>query len=78
MFLFPEFFLLKPSKTTFNQAGMNGDAFSIKAPEECSKKFVAALRGKFLTRGNILRLRFFVLKRFWGASIEKVSPLRLI
>ena len=43
----------------FHQAGMNGDAFSIKTPMECSKKFAATLRGKFLTRGNVLRIFFF-------------------
>ena len=37
---------------------MNGDTFSIKAPKECSKKFAATLRGKFLTRENVLRFLF--------------------
>ena len=31
-----------------DQAGMNGDAFSIKAPKECSEKLAATLRGKSL------------------------------
>ena len=35
---------------------MNGDTLSIKAPKECPKKFAAALQGKFLTRGNVLRI----------------------
>ena len=57
---------------------MNGDTFSIKAPKECSKKFVAIFKGRFLTRGDVPRI-FFVLSRFWGASIErKVSPLKLL
>ena len=30
---------------------MNGDTFSIKAPKECSKKFAATFKGKFLTIG---------------------------
>ena len=50
------------------QAGMNGDVFSIKAPKECSKKFVATLRGKFLTRGNVLRIFFLFLEDF-GAPL---------
>ena len=33
---------------------MNGDAFSIKAPKECSKKFVATLKVKCLTREHVL------------------------
>ena len=32
---------------------MNGDTFSVKAPKECSKKFAATVKGKFLTRGNV-------------------------
>ena len=40
------------------QAGMNGDAFAIKALKECSQKFAAALRGELHTRGNILRIVF--------------------
>ena len=56
--------------------GMSGDTFSIKAPRECSKKFAATFQGRFLTRLNVLR--FFVLRRFWGASLEKVSSLKLL
>ena len=41
---------------------MNGDTFSIKAPKECSKKFGATLRRKFLTRGNVLRIFFLFLE----------------
>ena len=44
-------------------------------PSIHSKKFAATFQGEFLTRRNVLR-RFFVLRRFWGASIEKVSPLK--
>ena len=29
---------------------------SLKAPKECSKKFAATFKGKFLTRGNVLRI----------------------
>ena len=36
--------------------GVDGDTFSIKAPKECSKKFAATLKGKFLTRRNLLRI----------------------
>ena len=43
----------------YGQVGMNGDTFAIKAPEECSKKFAATFRGKFLTRGNALRIFLF-------------------
>ena len=32
---------------------------------------------EFLTKGNVLRF-FFALRRFWGASIEKVAPLELL
>ena len=47
---------------------MNGDTFSIKAPEECSKKFAAALKVKFLTSGNVLRILFLFLEDF-GAPL---------
>ena len=43
---------------------MNGDTFSIKAPKECSKKSAATSKGKFLTRGNVLRIFFFFLEDF--------------
>ena len=36
------------SEICFPQVGMNGDAFSIKAPKECSKKFAAILKGNLL------------------------------
>ena len=39
-----------------SQVGMNGDTFSTKAPKECSKKFVASLKRKSLTRGDVLRI----------------------
>ena len=55
---------------------MNGDTFSIKAPKECSKKFAAIFKGKFLTRGNVLSIFFMFLEDFGGASIEKLSPLK--
>ena len=44
------------------QVGMNGDTFSIKAPKECSKKFAATFKGKFLTRRNVLRIFFLFLE----------------
>ena len=50
------------------QVGMNGDTFSIKAPKECSEKFVAISKGKFLTRGNVLRIFFLFLEHF-GAPL---------
>ena len=58
---------------------MNGDTLSIKAPRECSKKFVATFKGITFTRGNVLRVFLFFLEDFgvWGASIENVSPLKL-
>ena len=43
---------------------MNGDAFSIKAAKECSKKFAAPLEGNSLTRGNGLRIFFLFLEDF--------------
>ena len=59
---------------------MNGDTFSIKAPKECSEKFAATFKEKFLPRGNVLRNQniLFFLRRFCSASIEKVSPLKLL
>ena len=48
---------------------MNGDAFSIKAPKECSKKFAATFKGKLL-KGNFLRIFFFFLEDF-GAPLWK-------
>ena len=51
-----------------HQVGMNGGAFSIKAPKECSKKFAATFKGKFLTRGNVLRIFFLFLEDF-GAPL---------
>ena len=60
------------------KVGMTGDAFSIKAPKESSKKSAATLEGKSLTRGNVLRILFLFLEDFGGASIEKVSPLNLL
>ena len=41
-----------------------------KGTKKCSKKFAATFKGKFLTRGDVLRIFFCVLRRFWGASIE--------
>ena len=43
---------------------MNGDTFSIKAPKEGSKKFVATFKGKFLTREKVLRIFFLFLEDF--------------
>ena len=62
----------------WTQVGMNGDTFSIKAPKECSKKFAATFKGKFLTGGNVLRIFFLLLEDFGAASMEKVSPLKLL
>ena len=47
---------------------MIGDTFSIKAPKECSKKFVATFKGKFLTRGNVLRI-FLLFSDDFGAPL---------
>ena len=52
---------MKPWSVEFCQVGMNGDTFSIKAPKECSKKFAATFKGKFLTRSNVLRIFFLFL-----------------
>ena len=49
---------------------MNGDTFSIKAPKEYSKKFAATFKGKFLTRGNVLRIFFLFLEDF-GARLYR-------
>ena len=60
---------------------MNGGTFSIKARKECSKskKFVATfLKGNPLPEEMFLDISFFVLRRFWGASIEKASPFKLL
>ena len=50
------------------QVGMNGDTFSMKVPQECSKRFAATFKGKFLTRGNVLRIFFLFLEDF-GAPL---------
>ena len=50
---------------------MAGDAFSIKAPKECSKKFAATLRGKSLTRGNVLRIFPLFLEEFWVFFLKR-------
>ena len=52
------------SSSVGDQVSMNGDTFSIKAPKECSKKFVATFKRKFLTRGNVLRIFFLFLEDF--------------
>ena len=51
-----------------SRVGMNGDTFSMKTPKECSKKFAATFQGKFLTRGNVLRIFFLFLEDF-GAPL---------
>ena len=53
-----------------SQVVMTGDAFSIKAPKECSKKFAATFKGKSLTRGNVLRV-FFLFLEDVGAPLWK-------
>ena len=52
----------------FSQVGMNGDTFSIKAPNECSKKFAATFKGKFLARGNVFRI-FMLFFEDFGAPL---------
>ena len=47
---------------------MSGDTFIVKASKECSKKFAAIFNGKFLTRGNVLRIFFLFLEDF-GAPL---------
>ena len=47
---------------------MNGGTFSIKAPKECSKKFAATFKGKYLTRENVLRIFLMFLEDF-GAPL---------
>ena len=54
-----------------SQVGMNGDTLSIKAPKECSKKFVATFKGKFLPRGNVLRICLFLLEEDFGQRKTK-------
>ena len=56
------------SFNTNSQAGMTGDTTSRKAPKECSKKFAATFKGKFLTRGNVLRI-FDLFKEEFGAPL---------
>ena len=56
---------------------MNGSSFSTKAPKECSKKFAATLEENSLPEEMFLEY-FLVLTGFWGDSIEKVSPLKLL
>ena len=46
------------------QGGMKGDTFSVNAPKECSKKFVATFKRNFLTTGNALRTFFLFLEDF--------------
>ena len=41
---------------------MNGDTLSIKAPKECSKKFKRHFCGKFLTRGDVLKIFFLFVE----------------
>ena len=57
---------MQPRSTVpvLDQAGMNGDAVSIKAPKECSKKFAATFKGKFPTRANVLRTFVLFLQDF--------------
>ena len=40
------------------QVGMNGNTFSIKAPKECSKKFVATFKGNSLPEEKFLEYSF--------------------
>ena len=50
---------------------MNGDTFSIKAPKECSKKFAATVKRKFLARGNVLRIFAMFLEGLRGRLYRK-------
>ena len=43
---------------------MNGDTFSMKAPNECSKNFAATFKRKWLTRGDVLRIFLLVFEDF--------------
>ena len=61
-FLFGGFCLIHCRDQNNSQVGMNGDTFSVKSPKECSKKFAAPFKGKFLTRGNVLRIFFLFLE----------------
>ena len=56
--------IIRHAGQTEDQVDMNGDTLSIKAPKECSKKFDATLKGKFLTRGDALRIFFMFLEDF--------------
>ena len=62
--IFAEVIPLRAIYVILFQVGMHGDTFSIKAPKECSKKFAAILKGKFLTRGNVLRIYLLLLEDF--------------
>ena len=55
---------------------MNGDTSSKKAPKESSKKLAATFKGKLLTRGNVIRILFFL--EDLGRLNRKVSPLKLL
>ena len=57
--------------TQVSQSLMNGDTFSTKALKQCSKKFAATLKGKSLSRGNILRIFFLFLEDFGAPSHRK-------
>ena len=53
---------------------MNG----VKASKEGFKKFAAILKREIPHQRKCSENSLFVLRRFWGASIEKVSPLKLL
>ena len=55
------------------QVGMHGDAFSRKATKECSKKFAATFKGKFLTRGHVLRILFLFLGDFGELTLPDLA-----
>ena len=57
----------------YAQVCMNGDTSSIKAPNECSKKFAATVKGKSLTRENVLRIVFLFLEDFVGLYRKGVA-----
>ena len=56
-------------------AGTSGDFVSMKAPRECSKKFVATFKWKPLIRRNAPYL--FLFLEVWSSSAETVPPLEI-
>ena len=44
----------------------------IKAPKECSKKFAATFKGKFITGGNVRRIVFLFLEDFGAPPMKGI------